>query len=170
MKYVALCGLLGLGFWACDQKRIDPAEKPLVGTYAVTHLKQYQNGQLIFDGNLPAVLGDTVLIKHGLSIDLSSLKSSTTDAFISYHMVQSRSNADSSSIYSRSYGRPIANNQIKIAPQSAGRFGFYSSQSTLLGSSDGSTLSFDFTEPDSLGHPVRYIYEATKSSARPSQY
>ena len=171
MKYVALVVAFIICFASCDQKPLDPAQRPLVGTYEVTHLKQYQDGNLVFEGELPAILGDTILIKHGLSIELSTLKSSTTDAFISYHMVQTRSNADSTRFYTRSYGRPIAQNQIAIkAAQGAGIFAFYKSTTTLLGTSDGQRLSFDFTEPDSLGHAVRYVYEAKKTFDRPNQY
>ena len=171
MKYVTLLLLLGLRFSACDQKQVDPAQRPLIGTYGVTHLKQYQDGKLVFEGDLPAIVGNSMTIKHGLSIELSTLKSSTTDAFISYHMIQSQSNADSTRTTSRSYGRPIAQNQVTIkAAQSPGMFAFYKNNSDLIGNSDGDQLAFDFTEPDSLGHIVRYVYEAKKTSALPNRY
>jgi len=145
---------------ACNQKQISPLERPLAGTYSVTHLKQYQNSKLVFEGNLPAVIGNKLTIKHALSVSLSKLKSSSTDAFISYSTLQSWGN------YSRSYGHPIANNQISLkATQRQGMFNFYTNNAKLLGSSDGNTLSFDFTEADSLGHPVRYVYEAKKISS-----
>jgi hypothetical protein len=170
MKYPSLLILLAC-LAACNDKEVDPAQRPLIGTYKVNHLTQYQNGRIIFDGDLPAVLGDSVIIEHGLSIDLSTLKSSANDAFISYHMERTWSNVDSTTNYSSTYGRPIADNQITIKPaQSLGTFSFFKNNTTLIGNSDGNTLSFDFIEPDSLGHDVRYVYEAKKTSDIPNKY
>jgi len=164
MKYLALFLLSALFFTACDQKNVDPAQKPLEGTYEVTHLKQYQGNTLLFEGDLPTILGDTMTIKHKLSIQLSTTKSSSTDAFVGYLMQQSWGN------YTRAYGRPIANNQVRIAAtQSPGTFSF-TSNSKLIGVSDGKSLSFDFVVADSLDRQMRYVYEAVKISDTPSRY
>ncbi len=151
---------------ACDtKKQVDPLLLPLKGTYAVTHLVQYQNGQLIVDHDLPAVVDGKFTIKHALSIDLSTLKSSSTDAFVGYNTLQSWVN------YSRSYGRPIADNQISLkASLNLAGFDFFDRSGKRLGHSDGTTLSFDFTVSDSLGHPVRYVYKAKKTTSSPSHF
>lgn len=156
---------------ACDQKKLDPLEVPLIGTYGVTHLTQYQNGVKVFEGSLPAKLGDSITIRHGISISLSTLKSSDTDAFITYNAIQKWSTPDSTRSFVRSYGRPVAQNRIRLKPgQSAGKYEFYNDKSIKLGSSNGQALSFDFVEPDSLGNPVRYVYEAKKTSSSPNSY
>ena len=151
---------------ACgDTKQVEPFQLPLKGTYDVTHLAQYQDGQLVFDDDLPALVDGGLTIKHAITVDLSTLKSSPTDAFVGYNTLQSWGN------YSRSYGRPIANNQIRLkANQHPATFDFYDNTGTLLGNSDGNTLSFDFTVSDSLGHPVRYVYKAQKTSSSPSHF
>ena len=52
MKHATLLVALVISCMACDQKQLDPAQRPLIGTYEVIHLKQYQNGNLVFAGNL----------------------------------------------------------------------------------------------------------------------
>lgn len=177
MKHLTLLLLLALFVTACDQKKVDanqkplvnPTQKPLQGTYEVTHLKQYQGDTLLFDGKLPAVLWDTLTIKHKLSIELSITKSSPTDAFIGCFMAQSWGDGVSSR-GDRTYGRPISNDPVKIvATQSPNLFSF-SSNSKPIGVSNGQSLSFDFVVVDSTGRPMRYVYEATKISDRPNKY
>jgi hypothetical protein len=163
-KLTTLLSLLVLV--ACnDNERVNPLRLPLKGTYNVTHLTQYQDGKLVFEHDLPALIDGKMTIKHAMTIDLSTLKSSSTDAFVGYNTLQSWGN------YSRSYGRPIANNQIKLeTTQDPATFDFYDGTGTFLGNCNGKTLSFDFTVPDSLGHPVRYVYKAEKTSSSPSHF
>ena len=169
MKNLALLFCLS-ALIACTNKPVDPSQASLPqvslrGTYNVSYLTQYQNGKLVFDGRLPAVINNKITIKHALSVDLSTLEPSPTYAYVGYAAYQSWGN------YSRSYGRPVTSNQtILRAAQSISTFGFYDNNGSLLGSSDGNTLSFDFTVPDSLGHSVRYVYKAVKVSPKPNYF
>jgi hypothetical protein len=156
---ILLCCLLGV--LACDQKRISPLELPLQGTYVVSHLTQYQNGQLVFKSNLPAYIGDK-RIRHGISISLSKSKSTETNAYANYAWSLTRGN------YTSGTGSFL---KINYSPsRRPGLFNFYGASGDSLGTSDGSTLSFDYTVPDSLGQPTRFVYLARKVSSKENYF
>lgn len=160
MKNVILiCCLLGL--FACDQKRISPLELPLQGTYVVSHLTQYQNGQLVFESDLPAYISNK-RIRHGISISLSKSKSTETNAYANcaWSLTQGNYTSGTGPFFKINYrpGRRL------------GLFNFYGASGDSLGTSDGNTLSFDYTVPDSLGQPTRFVYFAKKVSDKENYF
>ena len=150
-----------LSLLACDKERIDRFEEPLQGTYNVTHLTQYQNGQLVFESDLPARIGGKT-IQHAVSISLSKSKSSATNAFATCAWNRTQGN------YTVQTG-----SSFRVNYQSGQRyrfFDFYGVDGNLLGMSDGRSMSFDYTVPDSLGHPTRFVYSAKKVSAKQNYF
>jgi hypothetical protein len=155
---------------ACTDKSVDTPQVSspqlaLRGTYSVTYLTQYQDGQIVFEGSLPSVISNKVTIKHALSVDVSTSDPSQASASVGYAANQSWQN------HAATYGRPVTSYQIPLkATPNPGTFDFYDNKGSFLGTSNGTTLSFDFMLLDSLSHSVRYVYKAVKVSPKPNYF
>lgn len=168
MRILSLFALLTLLSASCRHDE-DPLAtttlKTPTGTYEVTRLTQYQNGQKTFDGYLPYLLADNSTITHRIGISLGSPQpDGTAKAYIIREWYRTGPRG-----FIGNHGGNIGGLSIIAKQLSEPSYvEFYRDGVTKIGTFrnayTGQTLTFDLVEPDSLNQLIRYVFEAKKIS------
>ncbi|UHG91518.1 hypothetical protein [Spirosoma oryzicola] len=144
--------------------------KSSIGTYEVTRLTQYVNGQKTFDGYLPFLMPDSTTITHRIGISMANPQpDGTVKASILRNvyrkgargfLVNKIANIGGLNIIAKRANQ--TNDIVGFYRDGASAFGYYGPQTQ--------NLAFDIVEPDSLNQLVRYVFEAKKVSATANRF
>jgi hypothetical protein len=159
MKRLTLLALSILGLSACNDNDKQPENAFLEGTYEVTRLTQYQDGNKVFDGYLPYLLSDSITVANRVGVSINRQKGG-----LDVYLVLSQS--QKSEYKGEHKGKSVAGNigglNIILQKVSSQTYNFYKDGTTKIGTGNGSELSIDTEDKDANGHTVRYVLVAKK--------
>ena len=151
---------------ACRDKEPVSAFTRITGTYHMYRLTQYRDGKQVFNGYLPYLAVDSIRITKQVSVDQLA-KGMDRRAFVNLSEREETVRPQGGT-NSKSTGGPIGGLNI-LTKLSVDGNDFYRDGTRKIGHGDGTVLFFDTEEKDSLGHTIRYVFEAKKVSDIPNR-
>lgn len=172
MHYLLPLAVLALLISSCRHED-DPLANNLkssIGTYEVTRLTQYVNGQKTFYGYLPYLLPDSTTITHRIGISMSNPQPDgtvKTSILRNFYRIGARG-----FLVNKATNIGGLNIIAKRANQTDDIVGFYRDGASAFGYYGPQTqnLAFDIVELDSLNRSVRYVFEAKKVSTTANRF
>ncbi|GAB3782694.1 hypothetical protein GCM10028818_39090 [Spirosoma horti] len=155
MKRSTLLALAIFGLSACSDTDKQPESALLEGTYEVTRLTQYQDGQKVFDGYLPYLLSDSITVTNRVGISINKQAGGPDTYLILSHKEKSQQTG-------KSVVGNIGGLNITLRKVSSQRYNFYKDGSTEIGTGDGRELLIDTEDKNSDGHNMRNVLVAKK--------
>ncbi|GAB4032836.1 hypothetical protein [Spirosoma gilvum] len=159
MKRLTLLTLSVLGLSACNDPDKQPENALLEGTYEVTRLTQYQDGNKVFDGYLPYLLSDSITVSNRVGISIDRQRGEPNVYLV---LNQNQKSEYKGERKGKSIGGNIGGLDITLQKVSGLTYSFYKDGTTKIGTGNGSELSIDTEDKDSNGHTVRYVLVAKK--------